>query len=76
MVPVIICPSLPVIIGPLLLMIIGPSVPMIIQPLLPMIQLNIPVKTRPKHVFWIGNEEDTAVLQSAKSADDYLPMVI
>ena len=29
-----------------------------------------------KHVFWIGNEEDTAVLQSAKSANDYLLMVI
>ena len=65
MVPVIICPLLPVI--------IGPSVPMIIWPLLLMIQLNIPVQ---KHVFWIGNEEDTAVLQSAKSADDYLLMVI
>ena len=51
MVPVIICPSLPVIIGPLLLMIIGLSVPMIVWPLLPMIQLNIPVKTRPKTCF-------------------------
>ena len=79
--PVIICPLLPVIIGPLLSMIIGPSVPMIIWPLLPMIQLNIPVKTRPKTCFldrkW-GRYSCVTICKICQwlFANDYLPMVI